>query len=60
MISKKVGIAPQNDNYAKLAAYIADAGHKGGKNLMCWCVGCAGGDDYQDSIAEAQDMGTVA
>ena len=56
MISKRVFIDAANDDYARLAAYIADAGHKGGKNLMCWCVGCAGGDDYQDSIAEAQDI----
>lgn len=33
MISKKVDISPQNDNYARLAEYIADAGHEGEKSL---------------------------
>lgn len=37
MISKKVGISPKNDNYARLADYIADAGHKGEKSLMQSC-----------------------
>ena len=55
MISKKVGISPKNDNYARLADYIADAGHKGEKSLMHWCVGCLGDDDYQSGIAEAVD-----
>ena len=61
MISKKVGISPKNDNYARLADYIADAGHEGEKSLMHWCAGCLGDDDYQDGIAEAvdvQDMNT--
>lgn len=56
MISKKVGIAPQNDNYAKLAAYIADAGPGGEKNLMYWSAGCLGDDDYHNGIAEVQDV----
>ena len=56
MISKKVGIAPQNDNYAKLAAYIADAGPRGEKNLMYWSAGCLGDDDYHNGIAEVQDV----
>jgi hypothetical protein len=56
MISKKVGIAPQNDNYAKLAAYIADAGPSGEKNLMHWSAGCLGDDDYHNGIAEVQDV----
>ena len=55
MISKRIFIDAANDNYARLAAYIADAGHKGEKNLLCWCAGCAG-DDYQDSIAEVLDV----
>lgn len=53
MISKKVGVSPQNDNYARLANYIADAGHKGEKSLMYWCAGCLGDDDYQNGIVEA-------
>lgn len=56
MISKKVGISPQNDNYARLADYIADAGHEGEKSLMHWCAGCLGDDDYQNGIAEAVDV----
>lgn len=56
MISKKVGISPKNDNYARLAAYIADAGHKGEKSLMHWCAGCLGDDDYQNGIGEAVDV----
>ena len=56
MISKKVGISPKNDNYARLAEYIADAGHGGEKSLMHWCAGCLGDDDYQDGIAEAVDV----
>ena len=56
MISKKVGISPKNDNYARLADYIADAGHEGEKSLMHWCAGCLGDDDYQNCIAEAVDV----
>lgn len=60
MISKKVGISPKNDNYARLAEYIADAGNlskQGGeKSLMHWCAGCLGDDDYRNGIAEAVDV----
>ncbi len=56
MISKKVGISPKSDDYARLADYIADAGHKGEKSLMHWCAGCLGDDDYQNGIAEAVDV----
>lgn len=56
MISKKVGISPKNDDYARLADYIADAGHEGEKSLMHWCAGCLGDDDYQNGIAEAVDI----
>lgn len=56
MISKKVGISPKNDNYARLADYIAAAGHKNEKSLMHWCAGCLGDDDYRDGIAEAVDV----
>ena len=56
MISKKVDISPKNDNYARLAEYIADAGHEGEKSLMRWCAGCLGDDDYQNGIAEAMDV----
>ena len=53
MISKRVGIAPKNDNYARLAAYIADAGHDGEKSLSSWCAGCLGDDDYAAGMEEA-------
>ena len=56
MISKRVGISPKNGNYARLAEYIADAGHEGEKSLMHWCAGCLGDDDYQDGIAEVADV----
>ena len=56
MISKKVGISPKNDNYARLANYIADAGHEGEKSLMHWCAGCLGDDDYRNGIVEAVDV----
>jgi hypothetical protein len=59
MISKKVGISPKNDNYARLADYIAAAGHKDEKSLMHWCAGCLGDDDYRDGIAEAVDVQTM-
>lgn len=52
MISKKVGISPKSDNYARLADYIADAE----KSLMHWCAGCLGDDDYHNGIAEAVDV----
>lgn len=52
MISKRIGIEPQNDNYARLATYIADAGHGGEKSLMNWCAGCLGDDDYAAGIEE--------
>lgn len=56
MISKKVGISQKNDNYARLAEYIADVGHEGEKSLLHWCAGCLGGDDYREGIAEAMDV----
>ena len=60
MISKKVGVSPKNDNYARLADYIADAGNLSRqgdeKSLMHWCAGCLGDDDYQNGIAEAVDV----
>ena len=53
MISKRVGMEPKNDNYARLAAYIADAGHAGEKALLSWCAGCLGDDDYAAGMEEA-------
>ena len=59
MISKKIGIRPQSDNYARLADYIAGVGHEGEKGLMHWCAGCLGDDDYQEAIAEVIDVQTM-
>ena len=56
MISKRVFIDAGNDNYARLAAYIADAGPAGEKCLMNWCTGMLGGDDYAEGIAETVDV----
>ncbi|MDL2314082.1 relaxase/mobilization nuclease domain-containing protein [Desulfovibrio sp. OttesenSCG-928-C14] len=60
MISKRVFIKAGNDNYVRLAAYIADAGthskQGGEKCLMNWCEGMLGGEDYAEGIAEAKDV----
>ena len=55
MISRRIACKPQNDNYRRLAAYIADAKHKGEKSLMSWCAGCWAGEDYELSIQEVLD-----
>ena len=55
MISRRIACKPQNDKYRRLAAYIADAKHKGEKSLMSWCVGCWAGDDYELAIQEVLD-----
>ena len=53
MIStKQPSPKPRNDDYARLANYIADASHKGEKCLVAWNVGCLAGDDYQLGISE--------
>lgn len=60
MISKRVFINADNDNYARLAAYITEAGahskQGGEKCLMNWCEGMLGGNDYAEGIAEAVDV----
>lgn len=56
MISKRAFISAAHDNYARLAAYIAEAGPAGEKCLMHWCSGMLGGDEYQEGIAEAMDV----
>ena len=60
MISKRVFIEAANDNYARLATYIADAvpgsEHDSEKCLMSWCEGMFGGEDYAEGIAEARDV----
>ncbi len=55
MISKVQKCKPQNDNYGRLANYIADASHKGEKSLMHWCAGCADDEDYAFAIQEVKD-----
>ena len=54
MISKRAGITPKNDNYARLANYIAAAGDEGEKLLTRWCAGCAE-EDYAEGVAEVTD-----
>jgi len=61
MISKRVSCKPRNDDYGRLARYIADAGHDGEKCLVSWSAGCWSGDDYDMGILEAeavQDLNT--
>lgn len=58
MISKRVFINAGNDNYARLAAYIAAAGPSGEKCLINWCEGMLGGEDYAEGIAESLDVQT--
>ena len=55
MISKRAFIKPENDNYSRLADYIAAADHEGEKLLYRWCAGCLGGEDYAEGIAEILD-----
>ncbi len=55
MISKRIQCKKVNDNYARLANYIADASHKGEKSLVSWCAGAWAGDDYALAIQEVVD-----
>lgn len=58
MISRHIPIAPKNDNYGRLARYIARIGEyaDGSESAaLAWCAGCSGGEDYAEGIAEAQD-----
>ncbi|WP_432737394.1 TraI/MobA(P) family conjugative relaxase [Maridesulfovibrio sp. FT414] len=55
MISRRITCKPQNDDYRRLANYIADAKNKGEKTLMSWCAGCWAGDDYDLAIQEVLD-----
>ena len=59
MISKHVTCQAENDNYARLANYIADASHAGEKSLMSWCAetwsATGAADDYELSIKEVLD-----
>jgi len=55
MISRRIARKPENDNYRRLASYIADAGRKGEKCLLTWCTGCWAGDEYDLAIQEVVD-----
>lgn len=55
MISRHIPIEPENDNYGRLARYIARIGEYAEdkeKPSLVWCAGCVGGDDYAEGIAE--------
>ena len=56
MISKHITCKPQNDDYGRLARYIADAGHRGEKTLLSWFSGCWTEDDYQLAIEEVETV----
>ncbi|SDP01758.1 TraI/MobA(P) family conjugative relaxase [Desulforhopalus singaporensis] len=61
MISKRIHCKPKNDNYRRLALYIADASHKGEKCLQTWTAGCYAGQDYHlaiDEIKTTQKLNT--
>ncbi len=57
MISRRIARKPANDNYRRLANYIAGAGPRpdGDKVLAAWCAGCWAGDDYEWAIQEVVD-----
>ncbi len=55
MITKRIHCKKENDNYRRLANYIADASHKGEKSLMSWTAGTWADDDYNLAIQEVLD-----
>ena len=58
MISRHIPVEPENDNYGRLARYLARIGEYADDKeppAMTWCAGCVGGDDYAEGIAEVQD-----
>jgi hypothetical protein len=55
MISRRIQQKQDNDNYGRLAKYIADANHAGEKCMHAWCAGCWAGDDYSLAIQEVSD-----
>ncbi len=56
MISKHIHCKASNDNYKRLADYIAAAKHsrKQEKCLFSWCAGCIDDADYESSITEIE------
>jgi hypothetical protein len=59
MISRRIPCLPENDNYRRLAHYIADASHDGEKALMSWCAGCWSDDEYELAIKEVELVQTM-
>ena len=56
MIAKHISRKRKNDDYGRLAQYIADAPEKGEKCLVSWSAGCwSGDDDYGTGIVEAKN-----
>ncbi|KHK02916.1 TraI/MobA(P) family conjugative relaxase [Desulfovibrio sp. TomC] len=55
MISRRIARKPGNDNYRRLAKYIADASRDGEKCLLTWCIGCWADDDYELAVQEVSD-----
>ncbi|AGW12383.1 TraI/MobA(P) family conjugative relaxase [Megalodesulfovibrio gigas] len=57
MISRRITCKPANDNYRRLANYIAGVGPHPDQDkvLFCWTEGCWAGDDYEWGIQEAMD-----
>ncbi len=60
MISKHVHCQAQNDNYGRLASYIADANHAGEKSLMSWCAGtwtgASEGEHHEGEYSEKENF----
>ncbi len=55
MISTHIPIGnPQNDNFRRLASYIADASNRGEKTLHLWTEGCLAGEDYSLAVDEVR------
>lgn len=55
MISRRISVKAENDDYRRLSRYIRAAGHGDEKCLMSWCAGCWAGDDYELAILEVAD-----
>lgn len=59
MISRHIPVEPENDNYGRLARYLARTGEYAEEKeppFLTWCGGCIGGEDYAEGIAEVQDV----
>ena len=59
MISRHIPVEPENDNYGRLARYLARTSEYADEKespFLTWCGGCIGGEDYAEGIAEVQDV----